>query len=67
MARVECEVVYGTQENDSGTDSPCVWTTCSQCGHETISWGNSEASVRRCLALMNEECPEGADNFYVVS
>lgn len=33
--------------------------------HETQSFGTSEASVRRCLALMREECPNGENNFYI--
>jgi hypothetical protein len=42
-----------------------VCATCSRCGHETESYGTSDRSVRRCLALMREECPEGQSNYYV--
>ncbi len=38
---------------------------CTKCDHVTESWGTTERSVRRCLALMREECPEGETNFYV--
>lgn len=67
MARVKCDVYHETQENDYGTESPCVRAECSKCGHETMCWGDSDSSVRRCLALMNEECPRVEDNFYVES
>jgi hypothetical protein len=32
---------------------------------ETESYGTSEASVRRCLVMLREECPRGERNFYV--
>lgn len=63
--RVECEVEEITLENAEGYDLPGVRCTCSRCGHETESFGTSDASIRRCLALMREECPEGESNFYV--
>jgi len=42
-----------------------VCATCQRCGHETESFGTSERSVKRCLALLRTECPEGEQNFYV--
>jgi hypothetical protein len=53
---------------EEGTDSEevdIVTATCSRCGHETESYGTSDASRKRCLALLRAECPEGANNFYV--
>ena len=44
---------------------PSVKLTCSSCGHSTESYGRSDASIRRCLAVMREECPEGLGNYYV--
>jgi hypothetical protein len=41
-----------------------VTVTCEKCGLEMESFGTSEASVRRCLALLREECEE--NNFYTV-
>ena len=67
MSRIECEVEYSSQENDYGTESDCVLAICPKCGHQTESWGNSETSIKRCLVLLNEECPEGENNFYVES
>jgi len=60
MARVECEVDEEMVEGRRG-----VIATCSMCGYQTESYGTSEASVKRCLALMREECPDGKRNFYV--
>lgn len=42
-----------------------VEATCSRCGHVTESYGTSEASVKRCLAKLREECPRHEKNWYV--
>ena len=65
MARVTCEILYTQEENDDGYSQDCVYATCSKCGHETMSWGDSESSVKRCMVLMREECPAEEENFYV--
>lgn len=65
MARIECETEEVTLENDEGIEVDGVQATCSRCGHETESFGTSERSVKRCLVLMREECPEGENNYYV--
>lgn len=62
--RVRCEIEEGYTENDNGIEVESVTATCSECGHQTESFGTSDASIRRCLALMREECPEDANNFY---
>jgi len=63
MARVYCDVDY-TEDEDG---KPMVMVTCQECGHFTESYGHGPASVRRCLALLREECPEGKKNFYVAA
>ena len=63
--RVGCSFEEVELENDDGREQPGVRATCSRCDHETESFGTGEASRKRCLALMNEECPQGEDNFYV--
>jgi len=63
--RMPCEIRSVTLTNDSGKAVPGVQATCTDCGHTTESFGESDASVRRCLALMREQCPEGNDFFYV--
>lgn len=64
MSRVSVTIDQTVLEGDHGSvDSVCV--TCSRCGHQTESYGTSSASIRRCLALMREECPEDESNFYV--
>lgn len=67
MAEVLCEVAYVELENDNGIEVDGVEATCMACGHTTESFGDSDRSVKRCLALMREECPEGENNFYVES
>ncbi|NLE47640.1 MAG: hypothetical protein GX614_04510 [Sandaracinaceae bacterium] len=63
MSRVECEVEYLELDGDHGTVSS-VRVHCGQCGHATESFGQGGASIRRCLALLREECPEEEENFY---
>jgi hypothetical protein len=63
--KVSCSIDFVELENDDGREVEGVRATCSLCGNETESFGTSAASVRRCLVLMHEECPEGESNFYV--
>lgn len=66
MARIECEIEAVEIENeDTGRTQDGVEATCGECGHTTQSFGDGEGSVRRCLALMREQCPRGENNFYV--
>jgi hypothetical protein len=63
--KVTCSVEETTLENDDGIEVDSVCVTCSRCDHATESFGTSEASVKRCLVLLREECPNGENNFYV--
>lgn len=64
--RVECEVEDVMIHNpDTGEDQPGVCVTCTECEHCEESFGRTARSVRRCLALLRENCPEGMSNFYV--
>jgi hypothetical protein len=62
---VVCEIDETELENDEGYPVDGVVATCTKCGHETESFGTEAGSVRRCLALMREECPRGECNYYV--
>lgn len=64
MAKVECEVEEIEIENDKGRMQEGVQVTCGNCGYVVQSFGTSGRSVRRCLVLLKEECPEGEKNFY---
>ena len=65
MTRIPCDVEEVDLEGDYRDDVPGVCVTCSRCQHVTESYGTGGASIRRCLALMREECPRGQRNFYV--
>lgn len=65
MAQVECEVEFVELENSKGFPVDGVRATCGKCGHETESFGTGEKSIKRCLVLLSEECPENEKNFYV--
>jgi hypothetical protein len=64
--RVSCAVVEIEMEGDHAAVEG-VQVECSRCGHQTESYGTSGASVRRCLAGLREECPNGESNFYVAA
>lgn len=64
MARIKCDIEEITLEGDYG-EVPSVQATCSKCGHVTESYGTDDRSIRRCLALMHDECGCGENNFYV--
>jgi len=61
---VSCEIEETALEGDYGMVAS-IQARCSRCGHETESFGTTERSTQRCLALMREECPAGESNFYV--
>jgi len=65
MSIVKCIIDYSTTENNNGYETDCMFVECKKCAYETMSYGHSEESIKRCLALMNEECPENESNFYV--
>lgn len=65
MADVICEVEECLVKNKEGRLIPGVVVTCGRCEHATESCGTGENSIKRCFALMREECPQGEENFYV--
>ena len=63
MARVAC-VIEATELRDGERMMDSIIATCHRCFHETRSFGQGGPSIRRCLALMKNECPNGEANFY---
>lgn len=61
---VLCETKEVQIENDKGHKIRGVMLECTRCGHTTKSFGITYKSIKRCLALMREECPEDERNFY---
>lgn len=62
--RIECEV-RAAKVPFNGQMIDGVEVTCTDCDHVETAGGTSEKSVKRCLAMMRENCPEGEDNYYV--
>ena len=60
--KVVCDIAETTLTNDEGHDVESVEAACRECGHVTESFGTDDSSIRRCLALMREECPRGQWN-----
>jgi uncharacterized protein YjbI with pentapeptide repeats len=48
-----------------GREVASVAATCSKCKHTTESFGYQQESIRRCFAVLREECPRNETNFYV--
>ena len=63
MPAVNCKVRRVDLENEEGIMVPGLEVECTKCGHTTESFGQRGRSLRRCLALMGETCPD-EDNFY---
>lgn len=63
--KVTCSITFTELENEDGRELEGVCAQCDRCGYETESFGTSEASVKRCLVLMREECPQGETNYYI--
>jgi len=60
--RIACHVAEVDVE-----DVPGVVATCTIYRHEVESFGQTGASVRRCLAVMRAECPRGRSNLYTIA
>lgn len=63
---VRCDVQEVELEGDSGRERPGVRVTCERCEHTVESFGVESGSLRRCAALLREQCPRRERNFYVV-
>jgi len=63
--RVSVDIEVDVILNEDGYEVPGVCAFCQRCGHTTESYGQSDASIKRCLALMRETCPEAENNWYV--
>ena len=51
-------------ERDDGMVMKGVRATCDCCDAVTESFGTTAKSVRRCLAMMREECEQGEDSYF---
>jgi hypothetical protein len=58
---VVCEVEYVDIENENGDDVEGVEVTCPLCEDVESSYGTHHRSIRRCLALLKENCD--CDNY----
>ena len=63
---VDCEVEYCSIEDEYGREVLGVRVTCNKCGHSEESFGQSEKSIKRCLYLLHENCPNNEDNWYEI-
>lgn len=65
--RVECTVKKVVLKNERGIDIESVVVKCGECERTAQSYGTSARAVRRALSVLRENCPEGAEHYYVAS
>lgn len=65
LPEVVCTLENCTIDNGTGPVKS-VRAVCPKCGHEEESFGRGEASVRRCLVMLNRNCPNFEKNYYKV-
>ena len=63
---VMAEVKFKPLMNDNSRAQAGVEVTCTRCGHMERSFGEGAKSIKRCLALLRENCPEDETNYYKV-
>ncbi len=63
MPRVECQVTEIDIVNDEGKEIPGVSVECPECERSEESYGLTLRSVKRCLALLKEDCD--CDNYLI--
>lgn len=64
MARVKVALLQCYVPGDHG-DVDGIEADCRRCGLTETVYGTSEASERRVLVMMRENCPRRENNFYV--
>lgn len=66
MSQVECEIQDTVLENDNGDEIGGVAVCCKQCDHVEEAFGIGDDSVKYACKQLNENCPEGENNYYFV-
>lgn len=59
MDQHTAQIDYTREENEEGREQDCVYATCNETD-ETAGpvCGHSEASVKRALAMLREQCED---------
>lgn len=65
--KVQCEAEEIELEGDYADDIPSLCVTCGRCDHKVEVFGTSQASLRRGLIMLREECPQDESNYYVAT
>lgn len=62
---VKCSVEEVMLPGPRNTEIEGVEVTCPRCNESRTSFGTSDASVTRCLAMLANGCPFDEDNIYI--
>jgi hypothetical protein len=62
---VKCRIHKTIWETHKAGRYDSTRATCSICNNSTSSHGSGDKSVNRCLVLLKNSCPMGANHFYV--
>lgn len=65
MSRAAARITVETELNEDDREQDCVYAICAE-SEESVGpvWGTGEASRKRVLALLTEECGCGASFHY---
>jgi hypothetical protein len=63
--QVLCDVDEIDLDGDYDNTVPGICVTCRRCDHAVEVFGNSDASIRRGMVMLREECPNEESNFYI--
>lgn len=67
MTRISCSLSHTTTYNEKGIAVDSVAVECSRCGKTATAYGESEASIKRCLVTLRQDCPRNENNYYEVT
>ena len=68
MLRTQTASIEETsEENDNGIEVDCIYATCDKSLDQVGPiWGTGEASIKRALATLTEECSCGAKFHWLI-
>ncbi len=64
--RVKCEMKDKLLINEHNQEIDGIVVECSECGCKVEAFGVGEKSLGHALRELNQKCPEGENNYYVV-
>lgn len=67
MNQIACAKELLNLPNAEGAPTPSIRLVCLRCGVSAEAFGQRGRSIRKCLALLEEKCPEPKTTEHYVS